>query len=247
MLATPSKKFRWIPGTEGDIEGLVSPMMRDWNFDRFSPLRLEDNAVFGGRIPFSTGGSPVDLFHGTGDVFNDPDVFRPLLQMKHRVTNQGIPGGRSLFATNASEIADSHAGKLWRPTPRDDYAPRTYPLHVSASNPVLYDPAVQLGHQGAEVSSTVRLITKDGRMVEMPRELYHFDNLVDEGYDAVMQPMMRSGDQTNPPFEIIVPDPAQLKSATGNRGTYSFIDPNITRGVGGMVGAGSLYKLYGEE
>ena len=180
-------------------------------------------------------------------MFDDPSVFRPLLQMKNSFGNPAIPRGRSVFATNDPTIAGSHAGKLDL-TPGDDYAPRTYPLHVSASNPLMYDDAIQLGHQGAE-NTTVRLLTKDGRMVEMPRELYHFDHLAEEGYDAVISPMMgKSGAHMySDPFEIIVPNPAQLKSTTGNRGTYSFLDPDITRGVGGMIGAGSLYKLYGDE
>lgn len=71
------------------------------------------------------------------------------------------------------------------------------------------------------------------------------NELIAQGHDAVIVNI--GGNK-----EVIVFDPAKIKSATGNRGTYDITDPDISKAAGGaihMAGGGllksGLKKLFG--
>jgi hypothetical protein len=60
--------------------------------------------------------------------------------------------------------------------------------------------------------------------------------LKSQGYDGVKYPHGAGGDETSPSPNVYVAfEPTQIKSATGNRGTYDTTDPDINKSEGGEV------------
>lgn len=98
------------------------------------------------------------------------------------------------------------------------------PVHVKASNPLLLD---QFNHK----EMTDRFASGDR---EFPFSISPKtrDRLLSAGFDGIVNDdIYGNGD----PKEVMVFHPHQIKSATGNRGTYDPNDDDITKAEGGAV------------
>jgi hypothetical protein len=72
------------------------------------------------------------------------------------------------------------------------------------------------------------------------------DFLKSQGYDGIKYPHGAGPNQS--PTAWVAFEPTQIKSATGNRGTYDIDDPDITKAAGGavkMAGGGAVHMVLG--
>ena len=194
---------------EGYVEDKAQ---RQANLDRFKPYRGE-------------GGEPVMFYHGTDrDITNfDVDARRRIdAGMGAEFTDTGW-FGKGIYLTPSAYAASGYAGKK--------EGANVMPVYASMRNPFEVR-----GLGGRDMD---RFLSAAGAPMtpEQMRRGYRLPSeqtawLRAQGYDSV-----RAFDPNDPgaPAEIVVFEPTQIKSATGNRGTYDPNDPDIRKARGGLA------------
>lgn len=210
------------PGQEVIEQGVESPAFRAW---------------FGGSKVVDEAGAPRVMYHGTGA---DLTEFRP------RQAN-------AIFVTAEPIFAHAYAdtGAQWLRDRGQDGAPRIMPVYVKAENPFDYESAehralvieLALQRSGTEDGSGQRVIANDDGSPSLWSAPVIESGLTEPTGDGnwllVEQPWMQDAIKAagfdsfhvseNGFKNLGVYDPAQIKSAVGNRGTYDPNDPSILR------------------
>lgn len=124
--------------------------------------------------------------------------------------NRGEPGVKIAgFFSDNPSVASRFTGDDWG---------AVYPAHLSFQNPHIIDAAgehaanIQFGESGKAFRDAIR----SGK------------------YDSII--IRNTADEGN---VYIALQPTQIKSAVGNRGTYSSTDPRINYGIAGLLGGGA--------
>lgn len=205
----------WYGGGE-TVEGPMMPELLQ-KYMPPSELSLDPNfrRFFEGSRLVDEYGEPMMFYHGTS---KDADF------NKMRVPRNGAWFAKS--PAEASEYAMQNDSMDLRPAPTREnpfaYAPvntasRVMPVYLNVRNPMLFpDPR--------EFSD---LLTQAGGSNYKRGQGILFDRFRDQGHDAVIL-----GDND---VVTVLREPTQIKSATGNRGTYDPNDPDIGKARGGLA------------
>lgn len=151
---------------------------------------------------------PLVVYHGTADVIHEFDLDHP---------NRKDTGwlGTGVYLTTSTDIAGSYANLK-----AGSSGPQILPLFARVENPY---------HATLADKQRLQLISqRDG--AEAGREAANkwTEELKSKGHDGVIIEFKASlVGKANASKEIVVFNPAGVKSATGNRGTFSRDDPNI--------------------
>jgi hypothetical protein len=213
----------WYAGGE-NVGGLMEPrllehymaqseLMRDPNFRRF----------FEGSQAVDEYGEPQRFFHGTqtheGSDFGNISAFDRLATTRLLKRKPNMNSVGSWF----SERADNEGAGLYTP----DKTGVMYPVYLNYKNPwnATFDEFLDRGN---ELDWDYDAARPRGLLDPEPlREL-----LKKRGHDAIQFPRGQvEGDQN----VTVVLEPTQIKSATGNRGTYDPNDPDINKARGGLA------------
>lgn len=161
-------------------------------------------------------GRPMRLYHGTADDIQSFDLDHP---------NRKDAGwlGHGIYLSSDPALASGYAVLK-----RGTAAPNVMPLYANLKNPyyaTLHDKERMMLYQHARGHEAGR---------EMARQWT--EALKARGHDGVVL-KYRPEDvgPTNASHEVVVFDPASLKSAVGNQGTFSTKSHDITRAEGGEV------------
>lgn len=208
-------EVRYFAGGEG-VEGPMMPELLQ-KYMPPSELSLDPNfrRFFEGSRLVDEYGEPMMFYHGTS---KDADF------NKMRVPRNGAWFAKS--PAEASEYAMQNDSMDLRPAPTREnpwaYAPvntasRVMPVYLNVRNPMLFpDPR--------EFSD---LLTQAGGSNYKRGQGILFDRFRDQGHDAVIL-----GDND---VVTVLREPTQIKSATGNRGTYDPNDPDVRKARGGLA------------
>lgn len=175
---------------------------------------------FWGSKVVDENGDPLVVYHATTGDFSEfvPGGPKPTIQFwPHKGMHRSMIGssGRPFwFATSPENIPAAHhyaAGKK---------GANIMPVYLSIRNPLIVDAdtrkwAIDVFAEGH----------KDFPML-VTEEAYR--NLQNNGYDGVFHYYLDRTLDSGYPDEIVALDPRQIKSATGNRGTWDPRDPDIT-------------------
>lgn len=210
----------WYGGGEG-VEGPMMPELLE-KYMPPSELSLDPNfrRWFGSSKTRDDFGEPRMFYHATPNDFSvfkpggvDPEIsgsamwFSPYAEYQPAYHRIGARGGGFREGTNVM------------------------PVYLRMENPLLLD--------DQNMESWARDVFAGGN-----REFPHImpqrwvDEIRSEGYDSVMfTPPERRNSSGEPvkEHEYIVFEPTQIKSATGNRGTYDPNDPDIRKARGGLA------------
>ena len=153
-------------------------------------------------------GKPLVVYHGTGDDFS---TFRP----SHR---------GAYFVTPDPEFADNYAGEEYS-IEADDKSPNIMPVYVKAENPFDYDNPAHVEQAIAYLTKTNLFRGVQPGFFEGGRWDYIEDRNVQKaikalGFDSFY---VSENDVKN----LGVYSPNQIKSATGNDGTFDPANDNI--------------------
>ncbi len=151
------------------------------------------------------GGNPLRLYHGTGDDFQE---------FKQGHINKKDKGwlGDGFYFTNSPPLASTYASM------KRGNNPNVMPIHLSLKNPFYATP----GHKEA--------LRRE--LEENPFAAEDFRNqLVDAGHDGVIMDY-GTADKAK---EYVAFHPNQIKSATGNMGSYDSSHHDITKHKGGSL------------
>lgn len=212
------------------IAGEITPEQRAANFKNwFGDSKMVDEA-----------GNPLVVYHGS--KYGAPEAFKP---------DRGYIGA-AFFTDNQSNAQKWAKGF----TPEDgEFVPNdgafsgdVVPAHISAKKPITDDTTLEEVFGSEDEAVKYRQDYEDGEINYHPQpftasmddgsDIYLLahsyaqfpkfrEYLRKRGYDAFDYYDMESGGRTIVPF-----DPTQIKSATGNRGTFDPTDPNITHFAG---------------
>jgi len=196
-------------GGSEPLRKLADEIHQDKYIPHDSPERaknLED--WLGYSVVRNKDGSPKTIYHGTA---SDISTFKP--------SNTG-EFGPGVYATDLTDEASSYAGT-------HQGGRNVMPLHVRMEQPfVVKDPAEFWERFGGATDSdavkNARNAGYDGVMIQRPYTLWD---------DRTKQFYPTGQDHTH----YVVFDPSQIKSATGNRGTFDMKNPDITKSHGGSV------------
>lgn len=200
------------------------------------PVEANPNFVkwFGGSKVITPEGSPRVVYHGTAskfDAFGDPHI------------GVGDPGflGRGFYFADNPYVARTYA--QLRPGPDE----RVIDAYLALHNPFDWG-AKGLGVRGFVQEGTrlpddihdeiTRMTGVSGRVpfddrafAERDVALAIRELLEGRGYDGVIA----TDDFTPDPIEFVAFKPTQIKSATGNIGSFSPTDPNLRKARGGLA------------
>lgn len=235
-------EVRWFDGGENveysqlrpsDLEGLMSPsgLMRDPNFARW----------FEGSKAVDEYGEPLMLTHGTlsGQIneFRPGSHFGTPLQANTRIEAltenlaelKNWPGYTDIV--EMKKVIDRKYPNLGRERPTN------IPVYLSVQNPKRME-----DHLGNSWEDRIRVARDEGydSIVYLNRA-----ELSDDAHDAILkEELQRGASLTDDEIRALVPevadsyvifDPRQVKSATGNRGTYDPDNPDIGMKKGGLA------------
>ena len=202
-----------LPAGRQTRAAMISPDDRAANFRRwFGDSKVVDEA-----------GNPLTVYHGTKSR-GGFDAFDP--EKIGTATDEGFLG-RGFYFTTSEPTADAIGGitKGQKTQLSPAWAGSTYgeggssgAFHVSAKNPVVIKPEGWSWDKRHIVRDQLGL----GRDASADDIL---EALQRNGNDAVILDYSGGG---WPHQEVMIPSPTQIKSATGNRGTFDPNDPNIT-------------------
>lgn len=202
-----------MPRAPGARAAMISPEERAANFRNwFGDSKVVDDA-----------GNPLTVYHGTKSR-GGFDAFDP--EKIGTATDEGFLG-RGFYFTTSEPTADAIGGitKGQKTQLSPAWAGSTYgeggssgAFHVSAKNPVVIKPEGWSWDKRHIVRDQLGL----GRDASADDIL---EALQRNGNDAVILDYSGGG---WPHQEVMIPSPTQIKSATGNRGTFDPNDPNIT-------------------
>jgi hypothetical protein len=192
---------------------MISPEERAANFRNwFGDSKVVDEA-----------GNPLTVYHGTKSR-GGFDAFDP--EKIGTATDDGFLG-KGFYFTTSEPTADAIGGitKGQKKVISPSWAGSKYgeggssgAFHVSAKNPVVLKPdgwSWDKRHLIRDHLGISRDATSDDILEALQKS----------GNDAVVLDYSGGG---WPHQEIMIPSPTQIKSATGNRGTFDPNDPNIT-------------------
>jgi hypothetical protein len=202
-----------LPAGRNTRAAMISPEERAANFRKwFGDSKVVDEA-----------GNPLVVYHGTKSR-GGFDAFDP--EKIGTATDEGFLG-RGFYFTTSEPTADAIGGitKGQKTQLSPAWAGSTYgeggssgAFHVSAKNPVVIKPEGWSWDKRHIVRDQLGL----GRDASADDIL---EALQRNGNDAVILDYSGGG---WPHQEVMIPSPTQIKSATGNRGTFDPNDPNIT-------------------
>lgn len=167
-------------------------------------------------------GSPMQLYHGTADDVQSFDLGHP---------NRKDAGwlGHGVYLSSSPRIASSYA--LLK---RGSAAPNVMPLYARLKNPYY---ATLKEKQAAQLHEHAK-----GRDAATARSIAWTEDLKRRGHDGVvLRYDPKDVGDANVSHEVVVFNPADVKSASGNRGSYSG-DPDITKASGGEVTSDKVSK-----
>ena len=213
-------EVRYFAGGEG-VEGPMMPELLE-KYMPASELSLDPNfrRFFGNSKATDEYGEPMRFYHATA---NDFSAFKP--------------GG---------DDPEMSGSAIWL-SPYADYQPayhnvgargggfregaRVLPLYARMQNPLTLD--------DPDMLSWAREVFAGGSSA-FPRMLPQnwVDDIRSEGYDSIIyksKPLKDVSGKEYPSDESMVFEPTQIKSATGNRGTYDPDDPDIRKARGGFA------------
>lgn len=224
------------PQSAGNLTDRLAARARQANLGRFMegahPLLLNED------------GTPKMLFHGS--LVGDIDQFR--------VPEKTGAFGRGAYFTEDPNYASMYASGQYRGSagvdnaiPINEPQPNVKPVYVNLRNPYIW------GSNPAD--DTVTGLEGLASREEIA------DRLARSGYDGVIVPKTRYGPDGNPVGqevdELVAFDPAtQVKSATGNNGTYdrnnpsllaSGLNPQAIRDMLGAAGRSLKPYIIGED
>lgn len=196
------------PYTQRVQEGYIADKAeREANLSAFRPYR-EDN------------GAAKVFYHATPNEFS---VFKP------GGLDPEMSGNAIWLSPYAEHQPAAHNVKVRGGGFREGTS--VMPLHARMEKPLVLD--------DPEMISWAREVFADGSSSFpqlMPQKWV--DNVRSEGYDSIIykpKPLKHVDGTEIPSDEYIVFEPTQLKSATGNRGTYDPKNPDIRYAEGGLV------------
>lgn len=213
-------EVRWFAGGEG-VDGPLSPSRLE-EYMPPSELALDPNfrRWFGNSKTRDEYGEPQMFYHATPNDFSvfkpggpDPEVsgnaiwLSPYAEYQAAYHNIGARGGGFREGTNVM------------------------PLYARMENPLLLDDPEMVGWARDVFAGGSNQFPQ-----LMPQKWV--DDVRSEGYDGVIYkrpPIKDVSGNEYPSDEYIVFDPLQVKSATGNRGTYDPNDPDIRKARGGLA------------
>lgn len=208
--------------------------IRDW-LDKVAPAEAAAEAPagaadspefkkwFGKSKMVDDNGAPLVFYHGTSMDFAAFD------RKAGRYTTHAESFNRlgSFFSNNpehANTYAGAYEGKRGEPTPGGN----VLPVYLSIQNPLYLDSRQQLidawkKHAGGNES--LKGGDPEAFLAWMKSEGY--DGIVMDAEDV--DPGMLGPDKKDTGLYVIVPEANQIKSAVGNRGTFSKRSPNILK------------------
>ena len=220
LRAVPAE-VRYFAGGEG-VEGPMMPSRLE-EYMPPSELSLDPNfqRFFRGSKLRDEYGEPQRMYHATPENFSE---------FKAGGINPKISGNAIWMGPYADyqpafhRIGGSQVNRFRE-------GANVMPLYARMENPLLIDDKAM-----EDWASTVFA----GGSREFPNLMpqHWVDNIRSEGYDGIMytppEKVLPSG-ETSRDQEYIVFDPKQIKSASGNRGTYDPDDPDINMARGGLA------------
>ena len=235
--------------TTEEMRGYSMPMQDD-----VEEMRAKKEARYyrhGGPVQFGKGGAVKKaaealktflepskikqrLYHGTtGDIYE----FDPATAAKQT----GNP--TSYFGTFLSD-SPKEAGRYARDWQHGGtYGGNIMPVHAQIKNPYPMSYKEYEHYSEAEYNRFIKNPSKEmqdkHRQEAMQEVLARKQQLIDQGYDGIVVKI--GGINEYIPFS-----PNQIKSATGNRGTYDITDPDIRKAKGGLVHRADGSPVYGE-
>ena len=214
-------EVRYFAGGEG-VEGPMMPSRLE-EYMPPSELSLDPNfqRFFGNSKLRDEYGEPQRMYHATPENFSE---------FKAGGINPKISGNAIWMGPYADyqpafhRIGGSQVNRFRE-------GANVMPLYARMENPLLIDDKAM-----EDWASTVFA----GGSREFPHLMpqHWVDNIRSEGYDGIMytppEKVYPNG-ETSKNHEYIVFDPKQIKSASGNRGTYDPDDPDINMARGGLA------------
>ena len=227
-------EVRYFAGGE-QVEG---PMMPDL-LQKYMPpseLSLDPNfrRWFEGSKVADEYGEPLSVYHGTADTF---DAF------SDAKIGKGDPGflGRGFYFADNPRVAEIYS--MMRSGPQQ----RVIEAYLALQNPFNWGPKGRnvrdLVLDGTRLPESIhdeiakmtgvtgRVPYEDVPYAERDVALAVRDLLEGRGHDGVIA----TDDFSDKPIEFVAFEPTQIKSATGNRGTYDPNDPDIRKARGGLA------------
>lgn len=160
-------------------------------------------------------GDPLRLYHGTADDFSE---------FRLHSANKKDAGwlGRGFYFTNSPSLANSYS------MIKTGKSPNVMPVHLALKNPF---------YATQEHKTAIK-----NALMEDPFAADDFRNqLLDAGHDGVI---LDYGTKDNVK-EYVAFHPEQIKSATGNQGTFDPSNPDITKAQGGEVEDDGITAYHG--
>ena len=180
-------------------------------------------AWFGDSKVVDENGQPLVVYHGTGadiTAFDEGAVG----------ANFGDEAG--FYFTNNTRHSEGGNGKVYEDmTSAGAYAknaegaPNIMPVYVALQNPKI----IEGRSDGGGVLSLIETPTYSAGQALL--------DALDEGFDGIIVRDMATTFNGQPETVVIASRPEQIKSATGNRGTYDPSDPNILHQFAGPQAA----------
>ena len=180
-------------------------------------------AWFGDSKVVDENGAPLVVYHGTGadiTAFDEGAVG----------ANFGDEAG--FYFTNNTRHSEGGNGKVYEDmTSAGAYAknaegaPNIMPVYVALQNPKI----IEGRSDGGGVLSLIETPTYSAGQALL--------DALDEGFDGIIVRDMAATFNGQPETVVIASRPEQIKSATGNRGTYDPSDPNILHQFAGPQAA----------
>jgi hypothetical protein len=224
-------EIMWYAGGE-QVGGLMEPGLLE-HYMPPSELSLDPNfrKWFGESKGVDEFGEPKMFYHGTNAWEGSPLGQNFSVFDRMAVPNLGIrkPGMDNVGSWFSDRADDGGAGLYAVKNPTDAVSPYIMPVYLNYENPwkpSSFEGFMRIGNalSGREYDPAVR----PGMFDPEPMRKW----LKESGYDAIQFPRgLDGGDQV----ATVVLEPTQIKSATGNRGTYDPNDPDIRKARGGLA------------
>lgn len=223
-------EVRYFAGGE-QVGGLMEPRLLE-HYMPPSELSLDPNfrRWFEGSKGVDEYGEPMMFYHGSnawkGSPLGQPfSVFDRMIVPNLGIRKAGMDNVGSWFSDRAD---DEGAGLYAVRNPTDAVSPYIMPLYLKYNNPWKPSSFDEFLDRGNELDWNYDAARPRGSFDPEPLREW----LKESGYDAIQFPRgLDGGDQV----ATVVLEPTQIKSATGNRGTYDPNDPDIRKARGGLA------------
>jgi len=181
-------------------------------------------------------------YHGTVKDFKE---FKPGRAQAIFLTRN--PQFANEFASQGAVEHDwDDTNKIFIPRDGAQSKPNVMPVHVRAENPFDYQ---NKKHMSALIEKLGPQLISDPFLMDMMHEIGRgsWDAIESAPVQQAIKKMGHDSFYVNETGEknLAVYNPAQIKSATGNRGTYDPNDPDITKAEGGSVDDDGITAYHG--